>query len=71
MRVWERGSGITFSCGSGASASVASGNFQGFLENNVIVEQPGGQVLIQYKDENIFISGKTEIVFSGTIEIDE
>ncbi|MEA1971702.1 MAG: diaminopimelate epimerase [Candidatus Cloacimonadota bacterium] len=71
MIVWERGSGITYACGSGASSSVASGVFQGFLDNNVIVDQTGGQVSIQYKNDYVFISGKTEITFYGTLEVDE
>jgi len=68
MRVWERGSGITFACGTGASASAYSGIVQGFLQNEVRVDQPGGHVIVQNENEEIFLSGKTEIIFDGTID---
>lgn len=70
MKVWERGSGVTYACGTGASASAYSGMFQGFLDEKVSVEQPGGKVLVEMKNNEVFLSGPTKFVFNGTIETD-
>jgi diaminopimelate epimerase len=67
-RVWERGVGETLACGSGACAIMAAGQLAGKLDNKVEMKLPGGilKVELDYrKDNNIYLSGPTETVFSG------
>lgn len=65
FRVWERGSGITFACGTGACASVAAGVSKGLLDNQVRVHLLGGDLDIEVKDGQIFMTGEAVHVFSG------
>ena len=69
LQVWERGSGITLACGTGSGASVFAGIRKKLLANKVNVILPGGEVEVEYKDENIFLIGKVTKVFEGTWEI--
>ena len=69
IKIWERGSGETLACGTGACAVVYAGIKMGLLENTVNVIQPGGTVLVEYDGENIFLTGKVNYIFSGTYEI--
>lgn len=68
VKVWERGSGLTLSCGTGACASTAVAFNKKFIYKNPTVELPGG-FLQTYIDENtnqIYLSGPATTVFSGT-----
>lgn len=71
LRVYERGSGETLACGSGACAAVVAGIQQGLLDNNVTVELPGGQIDIQWSggDNHVFQVGPAEFVFDGKIRL--
>lgn len=71
MRVWERGSGETFACGTGASAVVAAAIRNGFCKKDteVTVHLRGGDLKIEEKDEGIFMTGSAEYVFEGTVNI--
>ena len=72
-RVWERGSGITMACGTGACAIVCAGINAGILERKVQVELPGGILLIEWSGNNnddVMMTGPLEEVFEGTIKID-
>lgn len=70
MRVWERGAGETFACGTGACASVVAGGINGYTDSNVIVELPGGKLNIKWdKDNHIYMTGPATKVFEGEIEI--
>ena len=72
-RVWERGSGITMACGTGACAIVCAGINTGILETKVQVELPGGILLIEWSGNNnddVMMTGPLEEVFEGTIKID-
>jgi diaminopimelate epimerase len=67
-RVWERGVGETLACGSGACAIMAAGQLTGKLDNKVEMKLPGGILKVEWdyrKDNNIYLSGPTETVFSG------
>lgn len=68
MRVWERGSGETYACGTGACAAAMSGIDQGFLDNTVDVELLGGHLQISYDSfyNTVQMSGPAETVFTGT-----
>lgn len=71
MRVWERGTGETLACGTGCCATAAACVLNGFTENKVTVELPGGELFIEWnREENlIFMTGPAETVFEGEVEI--
>lgn len=68
MRVWERGSGITMACGTGACASVAAAIAKGYCEKNVWVSVvlDGGVLQIKIDDDyNVLMQGPAETVYEG------
>ncbi len=69
LRVYERGSGETLSCGTGACAAVVSGIQLGLLQSPVLVNTRGGQLKIDWHGDAVMMSGPAEIVFEGQIEI--
>lgn len=71
MRVWERGSGETFACGTGACASVVASVLNGLTENKVTVKLLGGDLNIEYNidEDTVYMTGPAETVFTGNIEI--
>ncbi len=71
MRVWERGSGETLACGTGACASVYACILNGFTEDTVSVRLLGGVLKIQYDREKktIFMTGPAVTVFDGEIDL--
>jgi diaminopimelate epimerase len=69
LRVYERGSGETLSCGTGACAAVVSGIQLGLLNSPVLVNTRGGQLKIEWEGDAVMMSGPAEIVFEGQIEI--
>ncbi|HKL93811.1 MAG TPA: diaminopimelate epimerase, partial [Clostridia bacterium] len=70
MRVWERGSGETLACGTGACAVAVAGVLNGLLRKNeeITVILRGGQLSITVTDETVFMTGTAEKVFEGEIE---
>ncbi len=69
MRVWERGSGETMACGTGACASMYASYLNGYTKDKVIVQLLGGCLEIEYLDGIIMMSGPAVNVFEGIIEI--
>lgn len=69
LRVYERGSGETLACGTGACAAVASGIRQGVLESPVNVHLPGGELTIEWAGPGypLFMTGPAERVFDGRL----
>lgn len=69
LRIYERGTGETLACGSGACAAVAIGRLLGLLDENVIVNMRGGELQISwpYVGEPIWMIGPAEKVFSGNL----
>ena len=67
MRVWERGSGETMACGTGACATVAAAVKNGISPENtpVTVSLLGGDLSITYKAGKLYMTGPAEIVFDG------
>ena len=65
MRVWERGSGETLACGTGACATAVACILNNKTEDEVLVHLLGGDLLIQYDRENnkVFMTGPAEVVF--------
>lgn len=70
MRVWERGSGETFACGTGASAVAVACNLNGLTEDDVTVKLLGGDLQIKWNKENnhIYMTGPAVTVFEGELE---
>lgn len=71
MRVWERGSGETLACGTGACASVVACVLNNLTDNKVTVKLLGGDLEIKYDtDENtVYMTGPARIAFTGNIDI--
>ena len=70
MRVWERGTGETLACGTGACASVVSGILKGYTARKVTVHLLGGDLNIEWneKDNHVYMTGPATTVFEGQIE---
>ena len=71
MRVWERGSGETLSCGTGACAAVVAACENGLSDkgSDVKVCLLGGELTVNYSDERVLLTGGASLVFEGSIEI--
>jgi diaminopimelate epimerase len=70
MRVWERGSGETAACGTGACAAVVAAVLTGRAERHAVVHLPGGDLDIEWRrDDHVYMTGPAEEVFSGEIEV--
>lgn len=71
MRVWERGSGETFACGTGACATVVACVLNGLTDNKVTVKLLGGDLFIEYnREENtVYMTGSAKVSFTGKIEV--
>ncbi len=67
MRTWERGSGITMACGTGAAAVCVAGVLTGRTERRISADLPGGTLLLDWAaDGHVFMTGPAEEVFQGT-----
>ena len=71
MRVWERGSGETLACGTGACASTVAAILNGYTERNVKVELIGGILEIEWnkEDNHVYMTGPATTVFDGELYI--
>lgn len=66
MRVWERGSGETLACGTGACAVAVAGVLNGLLERRCVGHLPGGDLELEWSPEGpVYLTGPAEEVFSG------
>lgn len=69
MRTWERGSGITLACGTGASAVCVSGALTKRHGRRVLAHLPGGDLELRWaEDDHVFMTGPATEVFSGEFE---
>ncbi|MBL3590734.1 MAG: diaminopimelate epimerase [gamma proteobacterium endosymbiont of Lamellibrachia anaximandri] len=71
LRVFERGAGETLACGTGACAAVVAGRIQGLLSPQVRVGLPGGDLVVEWREESepVLMSGPAATVFEGRIEL--
>ncbi len=72
MRVYERGTGETLACGTGACATAVSAILNGYCDNNVTVHLLGGDLLIEWsgnENDSVIMTGPAEYAFTGTVEI--
>ena len=71
MRVWERGSGITMACGTGACATAVAAAITGRCGRHSRIIMDGGTLEIDWREANghVYLSGPATIAFEGTIEL--
>ena len=69
LRVIERGVGETLACGSGACAAVIHGIQLGLLEDKVKVNLKGGDALVEYNGDAVYLSGPGEFVYEGMVNL--
>jgi diaminopimelate epimerase len=69
MRVWERGSGETLACGTGACAATIAGVINNLCNNAVTVKLKGGDLQIEWDQANnqVYLTGDAHFVFDGEI----
>lgn len=72
MRVWERGSGETWACGTGACATAVAACLNGFCKkgDDITVRLRGGDLIIRYTDDTVIMTGPASTVFEGEVEIE-
>ncbi|MCO4823589.1 MAG: diaminopimelate epimerase [Amylibacter sp.] len=70
MRVWERGGMITLACGSGACAVAVVAHQKGLTERKVTIHLEGGPLDIDWRDDGVWMTGATQLVFSGVLSSD-
>lgn len=70
-RVWERGSGITMACGTGACATAVAAQITGRAQNRSTINMDGGTLLIEWNagDGHVYMTGPAEFVFDGEIAL--
>lgn len=71
MRVWERGTGETLACGTGACATAVAAILNGYTEAEVTVKLLGGDLLIKWDkaESTVYMTGPAEVSFEGVIEV--
>ena len=70
MRVWERGAGETWACGTGACAAAVAGALSGKNGRKVTVHLKGGDLLVDWRENNrVYMTGGAEEVFRGVVDI--
>ena len=71
MRVWERGSGETMACGTGACASAVAAVLCGYcpMGEDILVRLRGGDLTIRYEQDRVWMTGEAVTVFQGTVQI--
>ena len=69
QRTWERGSGETLACGTGASAVCAAGFISGRTDNTILNHLLGGDLILRYENNQIFMKGEARYSFEGKIKL--
>lgn len=75
INVWERGCGITLACGTGACATTVAGILNGYLDNSVKANLPGGTLKIEWQgnptdtNHNVYMTGSADYSFVGEVSI--
>ena len=71
LRVWERGTGATLACGSGACAAVVNAHRRGLAARECAVEMPGGLLHVAWRaDQHVLLTGPTAMESAGSLRID-
>ena len=71
MRVWERGSGETWACGTGACAAAVAAVLNGYAARNedILVRLRGGELVIRWTEDTVYMTGPATLVFTGEVEV--
>lgn len=71
MRTWERGSGITLACGTGACAVCVAGVLTGRTGRKILAHLPGGDLTLEWRESDncVYMTGPAEEVFSGEVKV--
>jgi diaminopimelate epimerase len=69
-RVWERGSGETMACGTGACAVAVAANEAGLVPARAVVRFPGGRLVVERTADDVLLSGPAVEVFDGVLDAD-
>ncbi|MGY6548106.1 MAG: diaminopimelate epimerase [Roseinatronobacter sp.] len=67
LRVWERGTGITQACGSGACATAVAAHLRGLTGRRVRILADGGQLEVDWRDDGVWLTGPVAHVFDGVL----
>lgn len=67
MRVWERGTGITLACGSGACATAVAAHRRGLTGRRVVMDVDGGRLEIDWREDGVWMTGPTAHVFDAVL----
>lgn len=67
MRVWERGTGITLACGSGACATAVAAHLRGLIGPRVALEVDGGVLEVDWREDGVWLTGPVARVFDGVL----
>jgi diaminopimelate epimerase len=65
LRVWERGTGITLACGSGACATAVAAHLRGLTGRQVALDADGGLLEVDWRDDGVWLTGPVATVFHG------
>ena len=73
VRVWERGSGETLACGTGACAALAAAAQDGLVSRHTAVRLPGGELEVRWAEANghLYMTGPAVTVFEGEISLEK
>lgn len=71
VNTWERGAGATLACGTGCCASVVVAKKLGLVdkEKEIFVKAPGGELIIEVLEKNVYMKGPAEVSFEGKISL--
>lgn len=67
MRVWERGTGITLACGSGACATAVAAHLRGLTGRHVTLQADGGVLEVDWREDGVWLTGPVARVFDGAL----
>ena len=70
MRVWERGTGVTLACGSGACAVAVAAQLRGLSGRQVAIIADGGELAVDWREDGVWLTGPVADVFAATLDAD-
>ena len=70
LRVWERGAGETLACGSGACATAVAAHRRGLTDAKVEIQLNGGSLIVDWRDDGVYMTGPTTLVHHGVFSPD-
>ena len=69
-RVWERGAGITLASGSSSCAVAVAAARRGLTGRSVAIDLDGGRILVEWRDDGVWMTGPTAHVFDGVVHLE-